>query len=213
MRKYVTKKTGWRFSPFVISSALKGGGQPLPPNQRTFYESRMGHDFSGVRIHAGTQAADTAQAVQAKAFTLGNNIVFNTGQYSPNNQEGNKLLAHELTHVVQQEQNQYSKIQKQGEAEAVEYDKEFDVFALDLKKAMEPLGTDEEAIFHVLQEARRIPSGLDKLKKAYKKHYKVSLGACPSRNYDVELKNGSGFCLQGLIAGERFEHTTVSFTH
>jgi len=82
--------------------SLKGGGQPLPPNQRTFYESRLGHDFSGVRIHAGTQAADTAQSVQAKAFTLGNNIVFNTGQYSPNNQKGKKLLAHELTHVVQQ---------------------------------------------------------------------------------------------------------------
>jgi len=155
--------------------SLIGSGQPLSPNQRTFFGSRMGHDFSCVRIHDGTQAADTARAVHAKAFTLGNNIVFNTGQYSPNNQEGNKLLAHELTHVVQQGQKQYSKIQKQGEAEAVERNKEFDVFALDLKKAMEPLGTDEEAIFHVLQEARRIPSGMDKLKKAYKKRYKVSL--------------------------------------
>jgi hypothetical protein len=82
--------------------SLKGSGQPLPPNQRAFYESRMGHDFSGVRIHAGTQAVDTAQSVQARAFTLGNNIVFNKGQYSPNNLEGKKLLAHELTHVVQQ---------------------------------------------------------------------------------------------------------------
>ena len=62
----------------------------------------MGRDFSGVRIHTDNKAADIAQSVQAKAFTLGNNIVFNTGQYSPNNQEGKKLLAHELTHVVQQ---------------------------------------------------------------------------------------------------------------
>lgn len=83
--------------------SLTEGGQPLSPNQLTFFGSRMGYDFSGVRIHAGTQAADTAQALQAKAFTLRNNIVFNTGQYSPNNQEGNKLLAHELTHVVQQD--------------------------------------------------------------------------------------------------------------
>ena len=67
---------------------LKGGGQPLPPNQRHFFESRMGQDFSGVRIHTDAKAADTAQTIQAKAFTLGNNIVFNTGQYSHNNQEG-----------------------------------------------------------------------------------------------------------------------------
>ena len=85
-------------------NSLKGSGQPLPPKQRVFYESRIGHDFKGVRIHVGAQAADTAQAIQAKAFTLGKNIVFNTGQYSPNNQEGKKLLAHELIHVVQQSQ-------------------------------------------------------------------------------------------------------------
>jgi hypothetical protein len=82
--------------------SLKGSGQSLPPNQRHFFESRMGQDFSGVRIHTGSKAADTAQMIQAKAFTLGNNIVFNTGQYSHDNQEGKKLLAHELTHVVQQ---------------------------------------------------------------------------------------------------------------
>lgn len=82
--------------------SLKGGGQALPPNQRTFYESRMGRDFSGVRIHADSEAAHTAQALQAKAFTFGKNIIFNTGQYSLNKQEGHELLAHELTHVIQQ---------------------------------------------------------------------------------------------------------------
>ncbi len=81
---------------------LRGGGLPLPPNQRHFFESYMGQDFSGVRIHTDSKAADTAQTIQAKAFTLGNNIVFNSGQYSHDNQEGKKLLAHELTHVVQQ---------------------------------------------------------------------------------------------------------------
>ena len=82
--------------------SLTVGGQALPPNQQTFFSSRMGYDFSGIRIHDGGKAAETAQAVQAKAFTMGNNIVFNTGQYSPNNQQGKKLLAHELMHVVQQ---------------------------------------------------------------------------------------------------------------
>ncbi len=84
--------------------SLKGGGLPLSPNQRSFFESRMGQDFSGVRIHTDSKAADTAQTIQAKAFTLGHDIVFNTGQYSHDNQEGKKLLAHELTHVVQQMQ-------------------------------------------------------------------------------------------------------------
>ncbi len=87
---------------------LRGGGLPLPPNQRHFFESRMGQDFSAVRIHADSKAADAAQAIQARAFTLGNNIVFNASQYSPDNQEGKKLLAHELTHVVQQGQSQGS---------------------------------------------------------------------------------------------------------
>ncbi|MCP4256661.1 MAG: DUF4157 domain-containing protein [Planctomycetes bacterium] len=83
-------------------NSFKGGGQALPRDTRTFFESRMGRDFGGVRIHTDNKAADTAQSVRAKAFTLGNNIVFDTSQYSPNNQKGKKLLAHELTHVVQQ---------------------------------------------------------------------------------------------------------------
>ena len=93
-----------KVSPNVAAKIqnLKGGGQPLPANQRHFFESRMGQDFSGVRIHTDSKAAGTAQTIKAKAFTLGNNIVFNTGQYSHDNQEGKKLLAHELTHVVQQ---------------------------------------------------------------------------------------------------------------
>ena len=82
--------------------SLKGGGQPLPPNQRTFYESRMGHDFSGVRIHADSKAADTARSINAKAFTLGQDVVFGAGEYAPGAHNGRKLLAHELTHVVQQ---------------------------------------------------------------------------------------------------------------
>lgn len=92
--------------------SLKGGGQPLPPNQRTFYESRMGHDFSGVRIHADSKAADAAQQVQAKAFTLGKDIAFNSDQYTPGTQEGKKLLAHELTHVVQQSSKIQPRVQR-----------------------------------------------------------------------------------------------------
>jgi hypothetical protein len=81
---------------------LKGGGQPLSESTRTFFEPRFGADFGQVRIHNNTKAANTAQSINAKAFTTGKDIVFNSGQYSPGTSSGKRLLAHELTHVVQQ---------------------------------------------------------------------------------------------------------------
>ncbi len=82
--------------------SMKGGGQPLPHSTRAFFEPPFGRDFGGVRVHTGHRASETATAVEAKAFTLGQNIVFQGGQYSPDAKEGQKLLAHELTHTIQQ---------------------------------------------------------------------------------------------------------------
>ncbi|MBD3918469.1 DUF4157 domain-containing protein [Paenibacillus sp. PR3] len=84
--------------------ALKNGGTPLSESARAFFEPRFGYDFSHVRIHDDTRAAQTAQAINARAFTTGRDIVFGTGEYSPDTGEGKRLLAHELTHVVQQSQ-------------------------------------------------------------------------------------------------------------
>ncbi|MGB3458295.1 MAG: DUF4157 domain-containing protein [Halobacteriota archaeon] len=83
-------------------NAITGGGQPLPQSVRAFFEPRFGYDFSQVRIHTDTRAAESAQAVNARAFTSGRDVVFGTGQYTPGTKEGQRLLAHELTHVVQQ---------------------------------------------------------------------------------------------------------------
>lgn len=80
-------------------STQQGGGQPLPETTRTLMESRFRHDFSKVRVHHDPQAA---QSLQAHAFTLRHNIFFNTVQYQPENPASLRLLAHELTHVVQQ---------------------------------------------------------------------------------------------------------------
>jgi hypothetical protein len=82
--------------------ALSGGGRHLPENVRSFFEPRFGHDFSHVRVHTGARAEGLAQSVNARAYTLGRDIVFGAGQYTPGTTEGRKLLAHELTHVVQQ---------------------------------------------------------------------------------------------------------------
>jgi hypothetical protein len=83
-------------------ASLRGGGQPMSAPVRSFYESRLGADFSQVRIHTGNSAAETAQAIQARAFTVGTDVVFGPGEYSPHTGEGARLLAHELVHVVQQ---------------------------------------------------------------------------------------------------------------
>lgn len=77
------------------------GGQPLPDEMRLFFEPRFGHDFSDVRIHNDKAANASAAGIQAKAYTHGNDIVFGAGQYS-HTREGKSLLAHELTHVIQQ---------------------------------------------------------------------------------------------------------------
>src|SRR5690348_10689940 len=66
-------------------------------------ESRFGQDFSQVRVHTDTKAAESARAVNALAYTVGQDVVFGEGQYTPGTQEGKSLLAHELTHVVQQD--------------------------------------------------------------------------------------------------------------
>jgi hypothetical protein len=79
-----------------------GPGQLLAPATRAFMQSRFGHDFGNVRVHTDTKAADSARAVNALAYTVGQDVVFGTGQYAPTTAAGRRLLAHELTHVVQQ---------------------------------------------------------------------------------------------------------------
>lgn len=102
-----TKETRDRASEVELDieariSELKGAGQPLPKSVRAFFEPRFGYDFSQVMVHADARAAELARAVKAKAFTMGRNIVFGAGRYSPGTSSGKKLLAHELTHMVQQ---------------------------------------------------------------------------------------------------------------
>ncbi|MGB9203363.1 MAG: DUF4157 domain-containing protein, partial [Terriglobales bacterium] len=88
--------------PPVVHEVLKSPGRPLDPGTRAFMEPRFGQDFSQVRLHTDTKAADSASAVKAHAYTVGQDIVFGPGQYSPHAEASRHLLAHELTHVVQQ---------------------------------------------------------------------------------------------------------------
>ena len=79
-----------------------GTGRPLPPGERAFMESRFGHSFEAVRIHTGRAADQAGVALNARAFTLGHQVVFAEGYYQPGTTAGRRLLAHELAHVVQQ---------------------------------------------------------------------------------------------------------------
>lgn len=98
------------FAPGVnVESEMKGlngHGSPLPKSQRAFFESTFGHDFKAVRIHSDSRSADLARIINARAFTLGQDIVFGTGEYRPESRDGARLLAHELAHVVQQRATQ-----------------------------------------------------------------------------------------------------------
>ncbi len=88
--------------PEAIETGLRSPGQLLDSETRHFMESRFGHDFSGVRIHSGGAAEQSTKKMKASAFALGEDIVFGAGRFAPGTREGQRLLAHELTHVVQQ---------------------------------------------------------------------------------------------------------------
>jgi hypothetical protein len=102
--------------------SLSSGGQPLPKEVRSFYEPRLGYDFSNVKLHTDNVAAKSAQSINALAYTTGNNIVFNNGQYSPGTDRGKRLLGHELTHVVQQNTSAKGSIQRYSHQDCKEND-------------------------------------------------------------------------------------------
>lgn len=88
--------------PGKVSATLRAPGQPLHSDTREYMESRFGHDFSHVRVHADSGAAASAHSVDALAYTVGHDVVFAAGQYAPDTSAGRQLLAHELAHVLQQ---------------------------------------------------------------------------------------------------------------
>ena len=88
--------------PSIVNEVLASPGQPMDASTRAFMEPRFGHDFSRVRIHNDARAAQSARAVNALAYTVGANVVFAAGQYEPRTPWGQHLIAHELTHVLQQ---------------------------------------------------------------------------------------------------------------
>jgi Domain of unknown function (DUF4157) len=101
-RKATSETTSSSDAPPIVNEVLQSTGQPLNAETRAYFEPRFAHDFSGVRVHTDAKAAESARAVNANAYAVGRNIVFGAGRFDPAGLEGRRLIAHELTHVVQQ---------------------------------------------------------------------------------------------------------------
>jgi Domain of unknown function (DUF4157) len=89
-------------SPPIVEDVLQSAGEPLEARTREFFEERLGYDFGQVRVHRDAPAAQSARAVNASAYTVGHDVVFDSGGFAPDTETGRRLLAHELVHVVQQ---------------------------------------------------------------------------------------------------------------
>lgn len=102
VQRRATARSGAAEVPPAVHAVLNTSGRPLDPSARRFFEPRFGRDFGDVRIHTDARAEASAQAVSARAYTVGRDVAFAGGQYAPDTAAGQRLLAHELAHVVQQ---------------------------------------------------------------------------------------------------------------
>lgn len=102
LQRQATPRASVASAPPLVHQVLQAPGSPLGVASRRTMESRFGHNFGQVRIHTDTQAAESAQQVNALAYTVGQHIVFGAGRYAPQTVSGGRLLAHELTHTLQQ---------------------------------------------------------------------------------------------------------------
>ena len=100
-------------APPIVHEVLSSPGRPLDPVTRALFEPRFGHDFGKVRVHVDSDAAESARAINAEAYTVGQQIVFRATEYAPDTRKGRNLLAHELTHVLQQDGENPDTIRRQ----------------------------------------------------------------------------------------------------
>lgn len=153
------------------NAPLRGTGQPLSTSVRDFFEPRFGHDLSQVRVHTYAQAAESANAIHARAFTSGAHIAFASGEFMPESDAGRKLLAHELAHVVRQEKSSTATVSPNGSNMAI------------FRQASATTGTPGgfDPCFNLLQEiiellnevARRIGDALDDPHDLFRYHRRI----------------------------------------
>ena len=170
-----TKTNGEGTTSASLSNKInssRGSGSSMDEGTKTFMENRFGSDFSSVKIHTGSESVMMNRELSAKAFTVGNDIYFNEGQYNPQSDSGKHLLAHELTHTLQQG----------AAATTIHCAKNDDPPNLDYKQLAKQVydaiyrpGTDEEAVYAALGQLNRDNKAIEKFKQVYFNEYKVPL--------------------------------------
>lgn len=147
----------------VVSSSVSsriqssmGGGSPMQGDTKSFMENRFGTDFSDVKIHSGGESAELNRSLNAKAFTVSNNIYFNSGQYQPETDSGKHLLAHELTHVVQQNGSKAGGMIRRKSID--DFKTDLEAISNDHKKVIEELFKHPKFV-PLVNYVRKCPSG------------------------------------------------------
>ena len=149
-------------------------GSRLPVSARRFMDNAFGMDFGQVNIHTGPEAVQMNRQLGARAFTHGSDIYFNAGEYKPDSPRGKKLLAHELTHVVQQTGHTLSpQVQRTPEEAGGLDSRMLDQVARQLREAMAGWGTDEEAIYSAL--SGRTQEQVDAISERYQALFRRNL--------------------------------------
>jgi|GEM_PF-3790210 len=181
---------------------LNGSGQSLPDEVRNFYEPRFGFDFNNVRVHTDGVAAKSAQSINAQAYTSGNNIVFNAGEFSPNTNSGKKLLGHELTHVVQQQAAGTNQIQR-TKITGGQYGTELDIFSTESTQV-------PNRVFTLLKHS---PTFM-KIAATMDAHYVSHSSKRTPTNWDSQWGVNNGVISKGPFTGRRmlaiWQNTTGS---
>lgn len=173
-------------APNSVENVLVHPGRPLEPALRQDMEQRFGHDFSQVRMHSGAAAEQSAREINANAYTVGRDIVFGAGQFAPESHRGRRLIAHELTHVLQQNGPFIAtepSVQKQAAAPAPApapaaatgglSEEMLKQIARTLRAAMAGWGTDEEAIYSAF--SGRTQEQVDAIARVYQAMYSADL--------------------------------------
>ncbi len=212
MRKESGALGGLSVSSSFASSlnASKGSGSPLPQATKSFMENAFSTDFSGVRIHADSHAAEMSRGINAKAFTYGRDIYFDQGKYAPENIEGKKLLAHELTHIIQQllliQRKPAAKLIKEDEEEKVELKQlkyvcvfvGYDLYGIQARRYLKIMMPD-----HYLIEASSMEDAMIKIRDNAKLFLKGGSAAHIAEVVLIAHGNASGFIKIPLIKGRR----------
>ena len=196
-----------------VSSLIPGSGRPLDPGTRTFMEPHFGHDFSQVRVHTGPEAEQAAASIHARAFTLGRDIVFGAREYDPGSTTGRRLLAHELTHVVQQGEGFQAGIQRAPTLDASCNDRKDEI-----EPAVEEAGELAASAVAILEKFMLLSNekgALDKnfgspsseQKKTILKRFKHISTTLDSKeiecNNECPQRNRTLLCAQGEISGNK----------